>query len=613
MEFAIHNSLPIYAGGLGILAGDVCKETSDMGLPMAGVGFMYPQGYFLQRISAEGWQEEVYQQLNFDEAPIRLITSPDGEPILTGVEMGDRKVSVRVWEVKVGKTKLYLLDTNVDRNSPLDRSLSARLYTADREQRLQQEIVLGVGGVRVLRALGITPSVWHANEGHASFMMLERIREEVQKGTPFSKAVQNVRETTIFTTHTPVPAGHDIFSEQMVDWYLGGYWDNLNLGHEMFLGLGRQNGTGERKFNMTALGMRAAGYRNGVSKLHGEVTRRMWHGLWPDVPEDQAPINHITNGVHVPTWIGREMAALYDKYLGADWIERRDEVDIWQHVRDIPDEELWSVRQILKHKLTDYIDEETQRRWAERRITAAQCMAMGALFNPETLTIGIVRRFAEYKRPELLFEDIEHLKRIVQNSLQPVQIIFAGKAHPADFPAKQILHDIYTQAMNPDFQGRIAFVENYDMHIAHYLTQGVDVWLNMPRRLHEACGTSGMKAALNGVPHCSICDGWWCEGYNDANGWVIGEPHASFPQEEQDKIDAEALYRLLEERIVPLYYERDRNGVPHGWMRLVKEAISSIAPVFCARRMMKEYVEKMYLPTAKSLETTLQVKNTTGI
>jgi starch phosphorylase len=601
MEFAIHNSLPIYAGGLGILAGDTCKEASDLGLPLVAVGFTYPQGYFHQHISADGWQEEMYQQLDFDEAPISPVLSPQGERSLAQVQLGSRSVSIGVWQVQVGCTTIYLLDTNVEENAPQDQQLSARLYTADQEQRIQQEIVLGIGGVRVLRALGIKPCVWHANEGHTAFMMLERIREDVAGGATFAQAVQRVRATTVFTTHTPVPAGHDTFPVQLVEKYFGGYWDSLGVDQKALLALGQQDGLGSQAFNMAVFALRMADRRNAVSQLHGRVSRKMWRGLWPETKEDEVPISHVTNGIHLPTWIAPELGELYEAYISRDWVERQDDAKLWEQALDtIPDKELWAVRVLLKRKLMGAMLERIKRRWAEGEVTAEQVLAMGALLAPDTLTIGFVRRFAEYKRPALIFQDIERLKRIVNDQWHPVQIIFAGKSHPADFLSKSLLKQVYTLAMDRDFQGRIAFVEDYDMHMARYLVHGVDVWLNTPRRLNEACGNSGMKATLNGVLHLSVPDGWWHEGYNGTNGWAIGSDLETPDSGDEDEEDAQALYRLLEEEIVPLYYERDRSGVPHGWIRVIKESIRSVVPAFCARRMLKEYTEQMYIPALES-------------
>ncbi len=596
MEFALHNSLPIYAGGLGVLAGDLCKEASDLGIPMVAVGFMYPQGYFRQRISAEGWQEEEYSQLNFNRAPVSPILSSDGLKCLVEVQLKDRTLHIGAWLVRLGRVNLYLLDTDIEENKPEDRQLSNRLYTAEREQRLQQEILLGIGGVRILRKLGIEPLIWHANEGHTAFMMLERIREAVAGGMAFEKALESVKKTSVFTTHTPVPAGHDIFSIELVEQYFKNYWPSLGTDREAFLDMGRHAGSGENTFNMTILSLKVSDHRNAVSRLHGRVTRRMWCDLWLNCSEDNAPIKHITNGIHVPTWIALENRQLYSKYLGADWIERHDDIEVWQPIDGIPDEELWQVHLLLKRKLLHIILERAQQRWAGSEVTPQQILAMGSLLDHGMLTIGFVRRFAEYKRPDLLFKNMERLKKIVNDRWRPVQIIIAGKSHPADTASKKLLQHVYNMARDRAFQGRIALLEDYDMRLARYLVQGVDVWLNTPRRLQEASGTSGMKAALNGVLHLSVPDGWWLEAYNGNNGWSIGDEVLKASTAEEDESDAESLYRLLEEQVVPRYYNRDRNGVPKEWLSMVKKSIRSIVPLFCARRMLKEYCEQMYLP-----------------
>lgn len=601
-EFAIHNSLPIYAGGLGILAGDICKEANDLGLPLVGLGFMYPQGYFQQRITAEGWQEEIYRQLEFEQAPINACPWPEGCGPLIQVQLANRTLYINAWQVRVGRVKLYLLDSNIEENSPADRQLSARLYTADREQRIQQEVILGIGGVRLLRALGIEPSVWHANEGHTAFMLLERVREEVQQGASFAEAVRKVQANTVFTTHTPVPAGHDVFPVSLVQKYFQDYWETMGIDRETFMCLGQQEGSGSEVFNMTVLALKLAEHRTAVSQLHGQVTRKMWHGLWPTGTEEEVPITHITNGIHTLTWIAPEMSRLFQEYLGRDISQRYDDPGLRQAVRDIPDNELWEVRLLLKRKLVHIILERAQERWVRGDANAEQVLAMGALLDADTLTIGFVRRFTEYKRPALVFRDIERLKRIISDPWRPVQIIFAGKSHPADFASKYLLHQVHTLAANRDFQGRIAFVEDYDMHMARYLVQGIDIWLNTPRRLQEACGTSGMKASANGALHLSVRDGWWNEGYNGANGWAIGDTAQIINPDEEDRSDAESLYQVLETKVVPLYYDRDRSGVPHSWMRLVKEAIGSIVPYFSTRRMLKEYIERMYLPATRSLK-----------
>jgi len=600
MEFAIHNSLPIYAGGLGVLAGDICKEASDIGLPLVAVGFMYPQGYFHQHISADGWQEEVYRQLDFEGAPIDRVPSPAGGNIVAEIRLGDTTLALGVWQMQVGNTKIYLLDTNLEENPVQYRELSARLYVADREHRLRQEIVLGIGGVRVLRALNINPAVWHANEGHTAFMMLERIRELVATGLSFTEATSRVQATTVFTTHTPVPAGHDVFPAQMVENYLSAYLKSSGIDGEALLKFGMQDDYRTQDFNMTAFALRMANQRCAVSQLHRQVTRRMWHGLWPQVSEDEVPIAHVTNGVHVPSWVAPELASLFEKYLGKNWIKGHDDSRLWEGVLYIPDEELWAVHQLLKSKLISSMREGARNRWVEDDVAPRHLLALGVLLHPEVLTIGFVRRFTAYKRPTLIFRDINRLKRILNNQWYPVQIVFAGKSHPADFSSKHLLHEVHALAADREFQGRIAFVEDYDTHMAHYLVQGVDVWLNTPRRLQEASGTSGMKASLNGVLHLSVRDGWWHEGYNGTNGWTIGADLDAPGPDEEDTADAEALYRLLEEEIIPLYYARGGRGVSHGWMRMVKEAIRSVAPVYNARRMLKEYTQKLYRVAAQS-------------
>lgn len=600
MEFAIHNSLPIYAGGLGVLAGDICKEASDIGLPLVAVGFMYPQGYFHQHISTDGWQEEVYRQLDFEAVPINRVLSPAGDNTIAEVQLGDATLRIGVWRVQVGNTNIYLLDTNLEENPVGYRQLSARLYVADREQRLQQEIVLGIGGVRVLRMLNIQPTVWHANEGHTAFMMLERTRELVATGLSFAEATNRVQATTVFTTHTPVLAGHDIFPAQLLEKYFSDYRNPLGIDRETFLQLGLQGDDAKQALNMTVFALRMANQRCGVSRLHGKVARRMWHGLWPEVPEDQVPISHVTNGVHVPSWVAPELASLFEKYLGKNWIKEHDDSRVWEGVLDIPDEELWAVHQLLKRKFIGAMREGARNRWVEDNLAPRQVLALGLLLDPETLTIGFARRFAEYKRPTLIFRDIDRLKRIIIDRWHPVQIVFAGKSHPADLSSKNLLHQVYTLAADHEFQGRIAFVEDYDMHMARYLVQGVDVWLSTPRRLQEACGTSGMKASLNGVLHLSIRDGWWNEGYDGTNGWALDGDLDALRPEEEDGADAEALYRLLEEEIVPLYYSQDWGGVPNGWIRMVKEAIRSIAPVYSTRRMLKEYTTEIYRKAAQS-------------
>ncbi|MFO0707668.1 MAG: alpha-glucan family phosphorylase [Nitrospira sp.] len=594
-EFGLHISIPIYSGGLGILAGDHCKEASDLGVPLVGIGFMYPQGYFRQRITPEGWQEAAYAPFSITESPIRPALTPSGVPCKITVVMGHRTVTAQVWQVAVGRITLYLLDTDVPENSPENRALSARLYGGDQEIRLCQEILLGIGGVRMLRELGLAPTVFHANEGHSAFLTLERIREYVQRGATHAEASERVRQSTVFTTHTPVPAGHDVFPFHLMDRYFAGYWDQLGLTRDAFLQLGETPESRGHGFNMTALAIRQAAHVNGVSKEHGQVSREMWQHQWPGLAVNLVPIRSVTNGIHAPTWIGPELSQLYSKVLGPDWAERCDEPALWQRVDDIPDRELWAVRQLMKRKLMGFIRERARTGLIHGHLQPSQVIARGTLLDPEALTLGFARRFATYKRATLLFRDLERLKRLLQNHWRPVQLVFAGKAHPADEPGRYFIHEVMTFCNDHKLGGHIAFLEDYDMHMAKFLVQGVDVWLNTPRFPLEASGTSGMKAALNGVINCSVLDGWWKEGYNGANGWGIAPLPPATDHHTQDAHDAEELYRLLEEEVVPLYYQRDLDGTPRGWLQMVKECIRTVPPQFCTTRMVKNYVDQMYM------------------
>ncbi len=590
-EFGLHISIPIYSGGLGILAGDHCKEASDLGIPLVGIGFMYPQGYFKQRINPEGWQEATYVPFNRHDSPIHQALTPAGVPCTIKVEIGHRQVTVLVWQVRTGRMSLYLIDTDVPDNTPEDRALSARLYGGDQEIRLCQEFLLGIGGVRILRALGINPAVWHCNEGHSAFLTLERIREFVTKGHGHAEASDLIRQSTVFTTHTPVPAGHDIFPFHLMDRYFHNYWGQLGLSREEFLRLGETPESAGQGFNMTALAMRLSAHVNGVSREHGRVSRQMWQHLWPGLAQDLVPIRSLTNGIHAPTWISPEANSLYAKYLSPEWAERIDDPTIWQRVTDLPDDALWAVRQTTRRKLMRFIRERARDGWIRGHLQPMQAIARGTLLDPEALTIGFARRFATYKRATLLFRDLERLKQLLHNRWRPVQIIFAGKAHPADEPGRYFIHEVLNFCNDHKLGGHIAFLEDYDMHMAKYLVQGVDVWLNTPRAPLEASGTSGQKAALNGVINLSVLDGWWQEGYNGANGWGI-QP---LP-EGQDAHDAEQLFRLLEQEVVPLFYQRDLDGIPRGWLHIVKESIKTVAPQFCTKRMVKEYMKQLYAP-----------------
>ncbi|PWR69804.1 alpha-glucan phosphorylase [Methanospirillum lacunae] len=590
-EYGLHRSLPFYAGGLGFLAGDYLKECSDLNIPLVGVGFMYPEGYILQRIREDGWQLNFDDILDRDSAPITRVLDKDGKQLIIEVPFIQPPIHVAVWKVMVGRIPLYLMDTDISENDPWNRSISSHLYSGDSEQRLRQEIVLGIGGTAMLNVLGIRYSIAHLNEGHPAFVLLERIREKVAENMSYSEASEYVRNTTIFTTHTPVPAGTDIFSYPLMEKYFNGYYSLLGLDRETFFKLGIHPEKPESGFNMTAFALRLSRYHNAVSKRHGEVSRHMWKSLWPDTPETEVPIRYITNGIHVPTWIEPKMEQLLDRYLGKDWKMHHDEPSRWDLIDTIPDEVLWQTHYWLKVKLLNRICENVRTEWANREISSSVVMAEGILLDPSYLTLGFSRRFASYKRADLIFTNLERLKDLINDRWKPIQIIFAGKAHPNDDQGKQILQRVFNYARNSDMGGRIAFVENYDEQLAQYLVHGVDVWLNNPLPPMEACGTSGMKASLNGVPHMSIPDGWWIEGYNGKNGWTFGKEVG----ENRDKADAEAMYDLLKNTIVPLYYEVDGQGIPHGWVHVMKEAMKSVGPVFSSRRMVKEYVQKFYL------------------
>ncbi len=600
MEFGLHETLPIYSGGMGMLAGDYLKESSDLGLPLVGVGLMYAEGYFSQRISEDGWQESINNLLNFEELPVLQVLDGDEKPLTISVNFPDRTVIAHIWELRVGRVPLYLLDTDLDENTPADRNLTLRLYYSDLDLRIAQEILLGVGGVRALRALGYDPTVWHMNEGHAAFLTLERARELVAKGLTFNKAITKTRHGNIFTTHTPVPAGNDEFPLWLVDKNLSCYWPELGLNRDQFMDLARSQQAWGDTFSMPILALRLSDGRNAVSELHGRVARRMWKFLWPEIQnEDDVPINYVTNGVHTATWLARRMRVLFDRYLGADWLDHLDDPETWIKVDAIPDNELWNVRLHLKRKLVFYALERTRQRWMKGGYHPVQAIASGIMLDPYVLTIGFARRFATYKRADLVFHDLERLLEIINRPNRTVQIIFAGKAHPADDPAKHIIQDVYRIIKKAENGGRLVFLEDYDMNLARYLVQGVDVWMNNPRRPNEASGTSGMKAALNGVINFSVLDGWWREAYDGSNGWAIGDD-PSLDAEVEDEADATSLYDVLENQIVPLYYtERNADNTPLEWLAMMKKSIQTITPQFSTRRMLKEYIERLYLPTSK--------------
>lgn len=598
-EFGLHSALPIYSGGLGVLAGDHIKEASDMGIPVTAVSLLYRQGYLQQRIDGSGWQQDVPAILEPDSEPVQQVMNADGSPLYVEVDLHDVEGALRlaVWQVKVGRVSLYLLDSDVEGNPEWTREISSRLYGGDTWHRLRQEIVLGIGGVRLLRKLGIDPTYWHANEGHAALSMVERLREYVESGVPVDEARKLVAKHTVFTTHTPVPAGHDIFSEEQIDKYFSNYWPELGMTREEFYALGAH---GDKPgFNFTALSMRLADFRNGVSEKHGEVSREMWYDIFPDASPEDAPIKHITNGVHLRTWIGKPMREVYSRYQPQYWKEQQEKEHVWDTILNIPDAEFWNAHMHSKQSLITAMDERARARYVQGDFDAWQVLSSGSFQTPKVLTLGFARRFATYKRATLLFRDEARLQRILTNPEFPVQLIFAGKAHPADDGGKRLIQDIYMRARDPKFGGRIAFVEDYEMGIARNLVAGVDVWVNNPRYPLEASGTSGMKAAANGVPNFSILDGWWIEGYRDSprNGWGI-DPASDLEGDDQDEFEANAMYDILEHAIVPLYYKREYDGLPHDWIKVMKEAIRTVAPQFSARRMLIDYVEQLYMPAA---------------
>jgi len=596
-EYGLSEVLPIYSGGLGILSGDHCKSASDLGIPFVAVGLFYKQGYFDQRINHDGWQETNFHDLNVSHLPILPVFNDSGEQVHIGVELPGRIVYAKVWQVKIGRISLYLMDTDAEQNSPYDRSLTSRLYGGDQETRIQQEIFLGIGGYRVLETLGIKPHVYHMNEGHSAFLGLEIIRRLMQDGNiPFKVAKEIAASSLIFTTHTPVPAGNDVFPLHMIDKYFSNFWDMLGISRHEFLDLGLKV-TDSQNFNMTVLALTLSGRKNGVSELHGAVTRNIFNSLWPGIPEDEVPVTHVTNGIHTLTWLSPSFRNMYNRHLGEDWINRQHLKEIWDGVDNIPDEELWQIHCALKTKMIGFVRDRLRDQKMENGEPADSLKEIDSLLDPYALTIGFARRFATYKRANLIFRNIERIKRILNNPDMPVQIIFAGKAHPADRPAHEVIKNIHDIANSEGFTGKVVLVENYNMALARSLVQGVDIWLNNPRRPLEASGTSGMKASINGVINFSVLDGWWCEGYNGKNGWIVGDDTSYENEYFQDNADSESIYDVLEKQIIPLYYDRDARGIPVKWVNMMKESIKSLAYQFSTHRMVRQYTEQMYVPS----------------
>ncbi|MEM9352206.1 MAG: alpha-glucan family phosphorylase [Planctomycetota bacterium] len=599
-EFGIHESVPIYSGGLGVLSGDHIKSASGLGVPLVAIGLFYDQGYFKQLLNGEGYQEEQYLDTKVELLPMEPALCESGNPITVEVNTTEGSLLAKVWLMRVGRVSLYLLDCDVEGNSPEDRELTSRLYGGDTRTRIRQELVLGVGGVKALRALGITPGVYHLNEGHSAFAPLEVIRERMEDdGLSFDEALREVAHCTVFTTHTPVPAGHDRFDAALVEEHLGPLRNQLGISNEQLMGLGRVEPQNEQEtFCMTVIGLKLSRRANAVSSLHGHVSRRMWAHLWPWRVEEEVPIGHITNGVHIPSWLAYPMQLLYDKYLGAGWQNRMGDPEVFQCIYNVERGELWETHNALKSRLLDFVRRRVSRQCRRRNEDEASIEAARNVLDPSALTIGFARRFATYKRADLFLADLDRIADLLNDPNRPVQLIFAGKAHPADQPGKQLIQRIANLRNDARFAGRVVFIEDYDINVTRHMIQGVDVWLNNPRRPLEASGTSGQKVVLNGGLNCSILDGWWAEAYDGRNGFAIGKGTHHADTEIDDQRDGLDLYRVLEEEVVPLFYNRDADGLPQQWIEHMMDSIATLAARFSAHRMVMDYVEKSYLVAA---------------
>ncbi len=598
MEYGLSEALPIYSGGLGVLSGDHLKTASDMGLPLVGVGMLYQEGYFRQYLNADGWQQETYPTNDFHNMPIRLQRDASGAPVTISVRYPEREVRARIWRVQVGRVPLYMLDTNIPENAPEDRQITSKLYSGDKDMRIRQEILLGVGGMRALQAVGIEPTICHMNEGHSAFLGLERIRIAMERyGLAFEEALTLTAAGNVFTTHTSVPAGIDLFPPYLVDRYLGEWMSLLGVSRDRFMALGRPpQAPAEEPFSMAVLALSLSSAANGVSALHGEIARKMWQNLWPGTPACEVPIGAITNGIHPPTWVSRDMANLLLRYLGPRWQSDPADAALWARVERIPDEELWQTHERRRERLVGAARRRATAQLARRGASQSDIARASGVLDPKALTIGFARRFATYKRALLLFHDLERLSSILNQKDRPVQILFAGKAHPEDNPAKELIRNLVHACRRPDLRDRIVFLEDYDMALGRSLVQGVDVWLNTPRQGQEASGTSGMKACMNGAIHLSTFDGWWYEGYASEIGWRIGQGEVYQDDTYGDEVEANALYDLLEKDVVPLFYDRGNNGVPHDWVALVKRSMASVGPRFNTNRMLQQYLDQLYTP-----------------
>ena len=599
-EFGLHESIPIYSGGLGVLAGDHIKSASDLGIPLVGIGLFYSQGYFRQRIDEHGWQREEYLLNDVSQLPMESAIGANGEPVVVQIQTRSGPITAKVWRARVGRCDLLLLDSNVEGNAPEDRELTSRLYGGDRRIRIRQELLLGVGGYRALGAMGITPGVLHLNEGHSAFALLEGIRNRMEEeGLSFNEAAPRVSREVVFTTHTPLPAGHDRFDAALIDEHLGPLGDGLGLSHNALMGLGREDPDNHNEeFCMTVLALKLTRRANAVSALHGEVSRAMWKGLHPNKPEDGVPIGHITNGVHVPSWLAPQMFRLYDRNLGTGWHEHSGEPHLWEGIENVDDGELWETHLSLKSRLIEFVRSRGVEQAVRRGETPDAVQRCSRMLSPDALTIGFARRFATYKRANLILADIEKLAALTTDPKRPLQFIFAGKAHPLDDPGKRVLQQIVGLMQDRKFSNNFVFVEDYDINVGRHLVQGVDVWLNNPRRPLEASGTSGQKVVLNGGLNLSVLDGWWAEAYDGLNGFAIGAGRTNSNADVHDARDSEDLYRVLREEVIPLYFQRDRDGLPRGWIKRMKRTIRTLGWRFNADRMVMDYTQKCYVPAA---------------
>lgn len=601
MEYGLTDCLKFYSGGLGVLSGDTLKSASDLGLPLVGVGIAYKEGYFQQYLNSEGWQQETYPINDFYNLPMTLVRNENGEPLKISIDFPGRELKVQIWKIQVGRVPLYLLDANIPDNPDEYRSITNGLYRGTIETRIQQEIILGVGGIRALRAMGYCPEVCHMNEGHSAFLAIEKIRILMRENNlTFEEAKQVGYMTNVFTTHTPVPAGFDIFSGELMEKYFKHIREELHLSYDEFMKLGNLDDEKKDSFNMAHLAMRMSGHINGVSKLHSQVSKNMWSFGWKGVPKDEIPIQAITNGVHLQSHLSQDMIILFNRYLGEDWIDNIDEQDLWNRVEKIPDIELWRTHERRRERLVAFARQNLRKQLIRQGASFSEIEKANEVLDPKALTIGFARRFATYKRATLIFKNLERLKKILMNEEYPVQIIFAGKAHPQDEEGKKLIKEINQLSKQPEFRRKIVFLENYDMNIARYLVQGCDVWLNTPRRPLEASGTSGMKSAVNACLNFSILDGWWCEGYSPELGWAIGLGEEYEDLEYQDEVEANLIYQILEKEIVPMFYKRSQDDIPREWVQMMKNSLKKLPVYFNTHRMMKEYLQKFYLPGAKN-------------